>query len=103
MKDLQRWYPFDDSFWNGPTEDFLPTLEAIMEAADGLIADENEPVLGGVWSDPQMLCWGWNVQEEEGLFSETEDLEANGDGAACRPSNYLLCIPGALESNGTAN
>lgn len=103
MKDLQRWYPFDDSFWNGPTEDFQPTLETLMEAADGIVADEAEPVLEGVWSDPRMLCWGWNVQEEEGLFSDTKDLQANGDSAACQPSNYLLCIPGVLESNGVAS
>jgi hypothetical protein len=103
MKDMQRWYPFEDPFWNGPTEEFLPTLEGLMEAADGIIADETEPVMDAVWSDPRMLCWGWNVQEEEGLFSDTEELKVNGDSAACQPSKYLLCIPGVPESNGVAS
>lgn len=101
MKDLQTWYPFDDPFWNGPTDDFLPTLEMLMEAADRVIPDTNGLVMNEVCCDPQMLCWGWNVQEEEGLFSDTETLASNGGGAVCQPSKYLLCIPGGRESNGS--
>lgn len=93
MKDLEAWYPFDDPFWNGPTEEFLPTLESLVEAADQIMSDASEPVLDEVWSDPQMLSWGWNVQEEEGLFVDTGTPVSNGDGAVCRPLTYLLCIP----------
>ena len=99
MRDLGRWYPFEDTFWNGPTEEFLPTLEALMEATDLIKPDTTEPVMDGMWCDPRMLCWGWNVQEEEGLFTETETPRTNGDGAACQPSKYLLCIPGVPDGD----
>jgi hypothetical protein len=101
MKDLQAWYPYDDPFWNGPTDDFLPTLEALIKAADRVTRDNNELVMKDLWCDPQMLCWGWNVQEEEGLFTDTETLLPSGGGAVRQPSKYLLCIPGGRESNGS--
>jgi len=103
MKDLQAWYPFDDPFWNGPTDDFLPTLEALMKATDRASRDNSESVMIDLWSDPQMICWGWNVQEEEGLFTDTETLlpSDGGGSAVCQPSKYLLCIPGGRESNGS--
>jgi hypothetical protein len=101
MRDLQTWYPFDDQFWNGPTEEFLPTLEALVEATDQIVSNGNGPIIEEVWSDPQMLCWGWNVQEEEGLFCDTEEISQSNVGVtACRPSNYQLCIPGVPVSNG---
>lgn len=100
MRRVQKWYPFDDQFWNGPTEEFLSTLETLLEAADQLIPDTSQPVMDEVWSDPRMICWGWNVQEEEGLFSDTELLEVDGDVAAYQPSTFLLCIAGAEENNG---
>jgi hypothetical protein len=103
MRDVQTWYPFDDPFWNGPTEDFLPALETLIEAADHFGPETTEPVMAEVWSDPQMLCWGWNVQEEEGLFSDTELLQSKGGGVVCQPSKYLLCIPEDRQSNGTSN
>jgi hypothetical protein len=100
MKDLQAWYPFDDPFWNGPTDDFLPTLEALMKATDRASRDNNELVMKDLWYDPQMICWGWNVQEEEGLFADTETFMASGgSGAVCQPSKYLLCIPGGRQIN----
>lgn len=100
VKDLQMWYSFSDPFWNGPTEDFLPTLETLMEVADRRVPDEKEPVMTDVWCDPRILCWAWNVQEEEGLFTDIEVLDANGGGTVSQPSKYLLCIPGGPESSG---
>lgn len=99
MKDLQKWYPFVDPFWNGPIEEFLPTLETLMEAADLITPDTDEPVMDEVWSDPHMLCWGWNVQEEEGLFSDSEAQGSADGGTVHLPSTYLLCIPGRRETN----
>jgi hypothetical protein len=103
MKDLQAWYPFDDPFWNGPTDDFLPTLEALMKVTDRTSRNNDELVMKDLWYDPQMICWGWNVQEEEGLFADTETLLPRGGGgsAVCQPSKYLLCISGGRESNGS--
>ena len=103
MTNLKKWYPLDDQLWNGPTEEFLPVLEALVEAADHITPDTNEPVMEDVCSDPQLLCWGWNVQEEEGVFADVERLVPNGDVAACWQSNYLLCIPGPLEGNELPN
>jgi hypothetical protein len=103
MGDVQTWYPFDDPFWNGPTEDFLPTLETLIEAADHFGPETTEPVMAEVWSNPHMLCWGWNVQEEEGLFSDTELLQHKGGGVVCQPSKYLLYISEDRQSNGTWN
>jgi hypothetical protein len=100
MKNLKTWYPFNDSFWNGPTEDFLPILEVLVGVADRAAIEIKEPAMGEDWSDPKMLCWGWNVQEEEGVLFDAAVLESNGDRAAFQPSNYLLCIPCGLESNG---
>jgi hypothetical protein len=103
MEDLELWYPFEDPFWNGPTEDFLPTLDMIMDTADQIVVEKHEPILNDIWNDPQMICWGWNVQEEEGLFIDTEIVRSNGDASICRPSRYLLCIPGARESIEASN
>ena len=93
MGDLQAWYPFDDPSWNGPTEDFLPTLKILVEATDRILLDTSGTVTTDVCCDPQVLCWCYNVTSEEGLFSDTEVLESNGRGAVCQPSRYLLCIP----------
>ena len=101
IRNLQSWYPFDDPFWNGPTEDFVPTLEVLMEVADLLVPETFGPIINDVLCDPQMLCWAWNVQEEEGLFSDTEVSESNGNSTICQPSTYLLCIPGLHQSNGS--
>lgn len=103
MMKLQKWYSFDDAFWNNPTEDFLPALEAMVEAANLIAPDANDVSMAKGWSEPHMLCWGWNVQEEEGLFSETEVLATEADGSSVQPSGYLLCITGGFGSNGLPN
>ncbi len=98
MKDLEMGYSFSEPFWNGPTEDFLPVLEILMEAADTLAPGKNAPIMDDAWCDPQMLCWGWNVQEEEGVFCDTEASECSDGSAGYQRSTYLLCIPGGHET-----
>ena len=89
MKDLEQWYGYDDEAWNGPTAEILPLLEAFMEVGEKVASDEK---LNEAWTDPRILCWAWNVQEEEGLFSDIKTVKSP-DGVQLQPTSYLLCIP----------
>lgn len=103
IENLQTWYPFEDPIWNGPTEDFLPTLEALIEAAERITSGKDGPGLHQVWSDPTMLSWGWNVQEEEGVLIDVDAFHLQSDMEALGPLKFLLYIPGLGERDRLPN
>lgn len=88
MRDLQSWYGFDDEYCNAPAEEFAPILPVLIKAGEGVAMDTS---VEGMW-DERCLAWGWNVQQEEGLFAETEAV-AVAEGTGLRPVKYRLCIP----------
>jgi hypothetical protein len=80
MEQLCQWYPPTDPNWTfvphrgpwSPGEEPPSGLMALLKARESLptqLSLDDERALR-----PSMLCWGWNVLEEEGVVVPTEAL-----------------------------
>ncbi|RMZ88192.1 hypothetical protein DV736_g4581, partial [Chaetothyriales sp. CBS 134916] len=99
---LCQWYPPTDPNWtyvphDGPWdagEEPPLGLVALLRARGRLTSLDNAPKKDDVVMRPEILCWGWNVMEEEGVTvpGDLTNLvipRCRGD-AITAPSGFLL-------------
>lgn len=79
FEDLTQWYPPDDENWayvphNGPYEAgeqppnaLMRLLRVVQPTIRKMQARSQSMTQIRHWLRPEMICWGWNVMEEEGV------------------------------------
>lgn len=86
---LCEWYPQDDPNWcfvpDESTEGAPPTLLTCLATAKAILSRSHHVVNGSLTTkrflEPEILCWGWNVMEEEGVIIPAEiEGPVTGDG-----------------------
>ncbi|KAJ9655114.1 hypothetical protein H2198_005970 [Neophaeococcomyces mojaviensis] len=73
IQELISSYPPEDSNWNyvpppgpySPDEEPPAALTAMLEAQSNVIEAVGSDSAARNWLEPKMICWGWNVMEEE--------------------------------------
>lgn len=88
---LHRWFPLSDGFWNAPTEEFLPTLGKFLRAVETFQPEGHQTLVEGM-SDSDILCWAWNVQDEETLFTDVDASAVEGQ-HDLRAAKSVLFVP----------
>ncbi|KAK5087670.1 hypothetical protein LTR70_002987 [Exophiala xenobiotica] len=90
LQELTSSYPPEDPNWNYvpspgpwvPGEEPPPALMTLLESIPKVTARIASDSATRSWLDPQMICWAWNVMEEEGVRVPVEIERFASDGLA---------------------
>ena len=101
LDQLTQWYPPDDPNWHyvpdrsptSPADAPPPLLLDLLDDAREVLGKQSYPSGSVAWLQPEMIAWGWNVMEEEGVSIPIGALDNQQTERDSKEMAFLLYFP----------